>query len=236
MNPIAVFRFAPTEGPGHFASYLERRALNWQLHALDEGAAVPGEARGCSGMVLMGGPMSANDPLPWVPKILDLVRDAVRNGVPVLGHCLGAQLMARALGGEVSVNRYREIGWGAVEVQNNVLAVDWFGDESGFEAFHWHGETFSVPPGATRVLANAHCRNQGFVTGIHLGLQCHIEMTPDLIASWCESGREELAAHAGSPAVQAAVEIRRDLDERLAALHRIADRVYDKWTEGLVRV
>lgn len=235
MQPIAVFRFAPTEGPGHFASYLERRALEWKLHALDDGAGVPANSRGFSGLVLMGGPMSANDPLPWVQKMLELVRDAVRNGIPVLGHCLGAQLMARALGGEVSANRYREIGWGSVEVQQNVLAVDWFGDESDFQAFHWHGETFSIPPGATRVLANGHCRNQGFATGLHLGLQCHIEMTSELIAAWCESGRAELESHAASPAVQSAVEIRTDLEARLAALHRIADRVYDKWIEGLAR-
>ena len=235
MNPVAIFRHFPIEGPGYFATFLERHGIPWQLIRIDAGDAVPSDISAFSGLAFMGGPMSANDPLPWVPEIIELVRNAVRTGVPVLGHCLGAQLMARALGGTVSANPYREIGWGTVDVQNNVLATDWFGDESGFEAFHWHGETFSIPPGATRVLANAHCRNQGFVTGIHLGLQCHIEMTPELIASWCESGRAELEAHAASPAVQSVVEIRRDQEDRLARLHRIADRVYDKWIEGLVR-
>jgi GMP synthase-like glutamine amidotransferase len=101
MRPIAIFRHAPSEGPGYFASYLERKAITWRLVPLDAGQAVPRSARGFAGLVFMGGPMSVNDDLPWINPVLHLIADAVRQDVPVLGHCLGGQLVARAFGGEV---------------------------------------------------------------------------------------------------------------------------------------
>ncbi len=235
MKPIAIFRHARSEGPGYFASYAERRSLPWELIAIDEGAKLPKEARSYAGLVFMGGPMSANDPLPWVPKVLDLMRNAVRNDIPLLGHCLGAQLMARALGGEVRSSTCREIGWGEVQVQDNAVASEWFGDLAGFDAFHWHGETFSIPPGGTRVLSNTLCANQAFALGKHIGLQCHLEMTEELVRLWCSGGRAEIEEHATSPGVQSVVEIERDLEDRLKALQKIADGVYDYWTARLAR-
>src|SRR6185503_3931735 len=104
MKPVAIFRSAPTEGPGYFATYLERRSIPWKLVALDKGEAVPRDARRFSGLVFMGGPMSVNDDLPWIIPALELVRDAVRKDVPVLGHCLGGQLMSKAFGGTVRAN------------------------------------------------------------------------------------------------------------------------------------
>ena len=104
MKPIAIFRHARSEGPGYFATYLERKALPWTLIAMDTGEPVPKNVREFSGIAFMGGPMSVNDPLPWIPPLLELVRDAVRKDVPVIGHCLGGQLMSKALGGIVSAN------------------------------------------------------------------------------------------------------------------------------------
>lgn len=235
MKPIAIFRHTRSEGPGYFASYLDGRSIAWEVIAIDDGIAVPKDARPYSGLVFMGGPMSANDPLPWMPKALELIRDAVRKDIPVLGHCLGGQMMAKALGGEVRANPYREIGWGTVQVQDNAVASEWFGDLPAFDSFHWHGETFSIPPGGTRVLSNAHCANQAFVLGKHLGLQCHIEMTEGLVRVWCRGGREEIAEHAASPGVQPVEDIEHDLEQRLEALHKIADRVYEHWTARLAR-
>src|SRR5262245_55774807 len=114
MKPVAIFRHLAAEGPGHFVTYLTRRNVPWRLVRIDEGEAVPGDPAGFSGLVFMGGPMSANDRLPWIDEILALIRAAVASDVPVLGHCLGAQLMAKALGGEVTRNAVKEIGWGKV--------------------------------------------------------------------------------------------------------------------------
>ena len=235
MKPIAIFRHAPSEGPGYFASYLERKAIAWRLVPLDAGHAVPRSTRGFSGLVFMGGPMSANDELPWIIPALALIADAVRNDVPVLGHCLGGQLMARAFGGEVRAAPVTEIGWGEVAVADNAVAREWMGAIEAFESFHWHGETFSIPPGGTRVLENAHCANQAFALGRHFGMQCHVEMTPEMIAEWVRGGAAEIAQSRDSPGVQAPDEIERDVERRTAALHAVADRIYDRWCEGLSR-
>jgi len=234
MKPVAIFRHVRSEGPGYFATVLERRSIPHRLIAVDDGEPLPRSARAFSGLVFMGGPMSANDDLPWIAPSLALVQDAVRQDVPLLGHCLGAQLMAKALGGEVQPAAVKEIGWGEVTVSDNALAREWFGARAGFTAFHWHGETFSLPPGATRVLGNAHCANQAFVLGKHFGLQCHVEMTAALVRSWCRGGAAEIEAAAASPGVQTAAQMQEALDERVTLLHVVAERVYARWLEGLV--
>jgi GMP synthase-like glutamine amidotransferase len=235
MKPVVIFRHAPGEGPGYFASYLERKAIAWRLVALDAGGAVPRSARGFAGLVFMGGPMSVNDDLPWIIPALSLIADAVRQDVPVLGHCLGGQLLARAFGGEVRAAPVKEIGWGEVAVAGNAVAGEWLGPVQAFEAFHWHGETFSIPPGGTRALENAHCANQAFALGRHFGMQCHVEMTAEMIADWLRGGAAEIAQSKDSPGVQAPAEIERDLERRLGALHAVADRIYERWIEGLTR-
>jgi hypothetical protein len=99
-------------------------------------------------------------------------------------------------------------------------------------AFHWHGETFTIPAGARHVLSGPWCENQGFAIGPHLALQCHIEMTEELVKSWCDTGQREIQ-RSRSPAVQPVSEILQRLDVRVAALHAIADSVYGHWLEGL---
>jgi len=235
MKPVAVFRTAPSEGPGYFATYLERRSIGLQLVALDGGAPVPRDPRPFAGLVFMGGPMSVNDELPWIAPALELMRSAVRNDIPVLGHCLGGQLLAKAFGGTVRANPVKEIGWGEVSVADNQLAREWLGEAASFESFHWHGETFSIPPGATRVLEGPHCVNQAFALGKHFGMQCHVEMTEELVRSWLVSGADEIRACAASPAVQSPDEIEADLQRRLERLHQVADRIYERWTANLSR-
>jgi GMP synthase-like glutamine amidotransferase len=235
MKPVAIFRTARSEGPAYFASYLEARSIAWQLVALDEGAPVPRDPRLFSGLAFMGGAMSVNDDLPWTTPALELIREAMRADLPVLGHCLGGQLLSKACGGTVRAAAYKEIGWGEVRGCDNGVARDWLGELQAFDAFQWHGETFSIPPGATRVLENAHCANQAFAIGRHFAMQCHVEMTEELVRLWVRGGAEEMQAARASPAVQEAEEIERDLERRVQALHEAADRIYGKWTEGLSR-
>jgi GMP synthase-like glutamine amidotransferase len=235
MKPVAIFRASSSEGPGYFATYLERRSIPSRVFKLDSGETVPRDARRYSGLVFMGGPMSVNDDLPWIGPALELAREAVRKDVPLLGHCLGGQLMSKALGGGVKANPVKEIGWGDVSVADNEVAREWAGEVPRFEAFHWHGETFSIPPGGTRVMESTHCANQAFAIGKHFAMQCHVEMTRELIESWLESGAREIAASRSSPGVQDPAEIRRDLEGRIARLHEMANRIYDRWIEGLSR-
>ncbi|MCA1978178.1 MAG: type 1 glutamine amidotransferase [Thiobacillus sp.] len=236
MDPVLVFRHSPTEGPGYFSTFLDRHDIPWKLVRIDAGDAVPDSLNGVSGLCLMGGPMSVNDDLPWIPPVLALIRQAVATGIPVIGHCLGGQLMSKALGGNVGANPVKEIGWGDVRVTDPAAAHPWLGDlTEPTPAFHWHGETFSLPPGAVRILESDHCANQAFVLDDrHLGMQCHVEMTPELIASWCDNGAAEIAA-SDSPAVQTPAAILHDVDARAERLHGLADKIYSRWIQGLKR-
>jgi len=235
MKPVAIFRHVASEGPGYFATFLERNRVPWRVVRIDEGEVVPSSAREFSGLVFMGGPMSVNDGLPWIAPALRLIRSAADAGMPVLGHCLGGQLMAKALGGEVTRNPVREIGWGPVEVLRDPVAERWLGAGlRSFDAFHWHGETFSIPPGATRILSSDHCANQAFALGPHLGLQCHVEMTPELIRAWCRDWEKEVEALARrQPSVQTPAQMLESVDERTRELNSIADVLYRRWLEGL---
>jgi GMP synthase-like glutamine amidotransferase len=179
--------------------------------------------------------MSVNDDLPWIGPAFALIRQAVAESIPVLGHCLGGQLMAKALGGTVGRSPVKQIGWGKVQVADTPAARVWFDGLHAFEAFHWHGEAFTVPEGATVALSDSYCKNQAFVLGKHLALQCHVEMTEEMVKAWCSNGAGEIAASPG-PAVQPVEVIQTSLDERVPALNQVACRLYERWVTGLAEL
>jgi GMP synthase-like glutamine amidotransferase len=235
VKPVAIFRHSATEGPGYFAIALERHNVPWRLVRIDAGEPLPADPYAFSAMAFMGGPMSVNDSLPWIAPVLRMIRAAVAADIPVIGHCLGGQLLAAALGARVSVNPVKEIGWGEIAIANVPEARRWFGLAGAtFSGFHWHGETFSLPPGAQLLASSPYCAHQAFAFGRHFAMQCHVEMTAELIESWCSAGATEIAQSAG-PAVQSPEAIQSNLSERLATLHRIADRIYSCWMEGVER-
>jgi len=173
-----------------------------------------------------------NDDLPWIPPVLEAIRRAVGAAVPCLGHCLGGQLMSKALGGEVTRSPVKEIGWGMVQVGDGADARRWFGDVREFLSFHWHGETFSIPRGATRILGSPYCANQAFALGPHLGMQCHVEMTPEMIRRWYADAGDELRGHIG-PSVQTPEQAEECIAERVRDLNAVAARLYDHWVKHL---
>lgn len=233
MKPVAIFRFSPTEGPGYFGEWLDANGVPRRLFALDRGELVPAESRAFAGIGMMGGPMSVNDDLPWSSVVLGFIRDAVSADVPVIGHCLGGQLLAKSLGASVVRTATPEIGWGDVDVPD-AASNPWFGHRERFRTFQWHYDIFGLPLGAERVLTNAFNPEQAFALGKHVGFQCHIEMTREMVESWCASGGDELPPRS-TGAMQSKVEILEDVDARLATLSRVADDVYAHWARGLVR-
>lgn len=233
MKPVAIFRYARSDEPGHFAIFLSRRGIPWTLFTLDTGVSVPASAQAFSGIGMMGGPMSVNDNLPWISSMLALIREAHERDVPMIGHCLGGQLIAKALGEQVTRSPAIEVGWHDLRADDAALAREWFGDGPRYTAFQWHVESFEIPRGATRVLTNDGCPNQAYVLGKHLGMQCHIEITREILAAWLRNGAEEVAAYK-VPTVQTPAEMERDLDARLQALNALADHAYTRWIEGLV--
>ena len=235
MKPVAIFRHTETEGPGYFATFLEQRSIPWQLFAIDQGVSVPEHAGEFSGIALMGGPMSVNDPLPWIARTCALVRSAVDLEVPVIGHCLGGQLLSKALGGSIMPSPLKEIGWGTAAAESNASARRWLGDEQGtFDVFQWHCETFSLPPAAELVLSSVFCRHQMFALGPHLAMQCHVEMTREMIAEWCAAWPDEVRGLAPLPAsVQTPERMLAEAPARLTSMRRLADRLYSVWCAGL---
>ncbi len=203
------------------------------MFRLDAGEVVPQDLDAWSGFVFMGGPMSVNDDLPWIPPVLELIRRAMAADKACLGHCLGGQLMSKALGGIVNKNAVKEIGWNPVRVEDSAIAKDWLGADLGeWTTFQWHGETFSIPPGATRILTGEACANQAYVIGKSLGMQCHVEMTPEMIEAWCRDWAKE-GADPALPSVQSPQEIQAAMDGNLRTLNRVADRLYTRWIRGL---
>ena len=120
--------------------------------------------------------------------------------------------------------------------ENNADARRWLGDDitdqPQLTAFQWHGETFSLPEGATRILTGTACSNQAFVIGKSLGMQCHTEMTPEMIEAWCIDWAQE-NADPSLPSVQTPEEMRGQLNENLRALRQLSDRLYSSWIKGL---
>ncbi len=233
MKPVAIFRYVAIEGPGYLGDYLDEQNIPWQLIAIDAGESVPCHAGQFSGLVFMGGPLSVNDNLPWMLDAQQLIREAFEKNIPLLGHCLGGQLISKALGGEVTVNPVKEIGWGEVSVSDNDIARSWFGDLKGFPAFHWHGESFALPQGATHILSSQHCVNQAWAIGKHLALQCHVEMTSAMITAWCEAGAGEIEANLGSPAVKSGLDTQQQTAELLPQMNSVARRLYANWVASL---
>lgn len=233
MKPVAIFRHFHTEGPGYLADFLDAHSIPWQLIRIDADDAVPSSTEGYSGLVFMGGPMSVNDDLPWISQVCALIRQAVERDIPVLGHCLGGQLISKSLGGKVTRNPVKEIGWGRVTVADNVTAHMWFGDVVAFDAFHWHGETFNMPPGAVHLLSSEYCVNQGYAIGKTFGLQCHVEMTGQMIRDWCAVGADEVAASLTSPGVQPVDVIEAQTAAKLPQMQKVAHVLYSRWIRGL---
>jgi GMP synthase-like glutamine amidotransferase len=176
----------PFEGPGEIAPLLKDRGFLLRTLPVWETEVFP-NPEDVSFVVLMGGPMSVNDTEvhPWLVQEIDWLRQVLHCGIPVLGVCLGAQLMAVALGGEVRRNPHREIGWWPIE------AVD----ESGasLTVLHWHGETFTLPEGSVWMEKSQACAHQSFRWGRNaIALQYHIESTESSLARLMDHCRSEL--------------------------------------------
>lgn len=183
---VLVFRHAPFEHLGLIGPALQSAGIRIEYVDSCNGWPAASELENAAGLVFMGGPMSANDDLPWIPRELALIERAARACKPVLGICLGAQLVAKALGARVYRNPVKEIGWYPVYWTEAGLRDALLGGLSGPETvFHWHGETFDLPAGAEWLAYSEGCLHQAFRVGDSVyGFQFHLEVTPEMIADW----------------------------------------------------
>jgi GMP synthase (glutamine-hydrolysing) len=234
MTPVLILQYFWQDGTGFFETHLRARGRPWRLVRLYDGEAAPDELTGYGGLAILGGPMSVNDELPQLRAGEKRVAEALRRGVPVLGHCLGGQLLAKVAGAAVTRAPQVEIGWSQIEATASPLARHWFGAER-FPMFQWHNESFGLPPGAELIATGAHCRHQAYALGRqHIGMQFHCEMDESKVELWLDAnGQAEIAQHAASPGVQTPVRIRERTPALLPQSQKVAAAIYDRWLDVL---
>lgn len=185
----------PFEGPGYILDWVRKKGHKLHYTKFHEGDALP-DASALDLLIIMGGPMNVFDfhMHSWMEEEIDWVKEFIASEKPVLGICLGAQILAAALGEEVYPGPHKEIGW------HNLQFFPSLGDFKIFKelptsrkVFHWHGDTFNIPEGATRIAASQAFPNQGFIYKNNvMALQFHLEVGPESVKKLVENCRDEL--------------------------------------------
>ncbi|WP_041623382.1 type 1 glutamine amidotransferase [Spirochaeta thermophila] len=218
---VLFVQHVPFERPFLIEEYLRERGARCASVCLSSGERLPDEIPDV--VVLMGGPMSVHDEerYPWLREEKAFIRRSIEEGIRLLGVCLGAQLLAEVLGGEVRKARGREIGWFPVYVTPEASGHPWMeGVPPSLMAFHWHGEEVTLPPGALHLFYNHHTEVQGFLYEDRiLGLQFHLEGTPETGEALLTACADECAD--GGPSVQDPQTIREGFSRYLTQTRRI---------------
>jgi GMP synthase-like glutamine amidotransferase len=194
-----ILQHLDREGPGFIADLCQQRGLGVNIVRLDRGASVPVALETGDVLVVMGGSMGVADMAdaryPFLAREVELLRRVLAKKQPVLGVCLGAQLLAHAAGSRVYPNQrpdalgvprpWREVGFGDVTLLGSDPSL--VGLPKTIPVLHWHGDTFDLPAGSVRLAQNDVCANQAFRIGRHaFGLQFHVETNAALVRTWAE--------------------------------------------------
>jgi GMP synthase (glutamine-hydrolysing) len=227
MADVLILQHVRPEPPGTIADALDNVGLSHRTVEIHRDDPVP-ETLDADGLVVMGGPMGVGDvdDRPHLSRELDLIEQALRDERPVLGVCLGSQLLAHALGADVRSAPEKEIGWDEVHLTDAAAEDPLFRDvDDPFPAFHWHGDVFDLPDGAVRLARTAQTKHQAFRYGdAAYGLLFHLEATPKTVAWMTRAFQDELAEEGLDGAA-----IRRAAMPREPALRETAATVFGQW-------
>ncbi len=202
---VHYLQHVPFEGLGSIEPWLEKAGYQISVTKFFESAILP-DFKSIDLLIVMGGPMSVNDEdvYPWIVTEKRFIREAIESGIPVLGICLGAQLIVSAMGATVYMNSEKEIGWYPIQ-GTSPIGNSAFKFPSLSTVFHWHGETFDLPEGATLLARSEGCENQAFqLNSSVIGLQFHLETTPESAKAIVSNCSNELVQ---SKYIQTEVEI-----------------------------
>ena len=229
MAKIYVLQHHPVENLGTIADALEGAALAWQYVRIHEGHQVPVDMKGAGGLIVMGGPMGVyqTDKYPWLRDEMRLIEQAVKGEIPVLGICLGAQIVAAALGAKVVKNPAgKEIGWHRVTITDAANEDRLFrGIAAAITPFHWHGDIFELPAGATSLASSEKTPCQAFRYGSSTyGLQFHVEVTQESVAAMASEWPRELEKEKIS-----AAEMIGATAGHLPQLELLSDAIFGRW-------
>lgn len=233
MAKIYVLQHHPVENLGSIADALEGAALAWQYVRVADGQPVPADMKGAGGLVVMGGPMGVyqTDRYPWLRDEMRLIEDAIKSNLPVLGVCLGAQIVAAALGAKVERNPAgKEIGWHPIRLSDAAKDDRLLrGLPATLRPFHWHGDIFELPRGAVSLASSEKTPCQAFRHGERTyAFQFHFEVTRESVSSMADAFAKELVREnidGGSMIAQSA--------EFMPALEKIADSVFSRWASPI---
>jgi len=235
VTSAIVLQHTPTEGPERIATLLAARSVRCETLPLYDGAPVPDVVGRDQLLVVMGGPMGVGDvddpKYPYLAAEIALLRKLVARGAPVLGICLGSQLLAAATGARVYPNTrpgtdgkpvaVREVGWGPIDL-HNVSEPALAGLPAQPQVLHWHGDTYDLPAGAVHLASTPACRNQAFRIGRAVGLQFHPELERETIELWV---REDADYVRGALGPDGGARILADTDRHYAAARPIWERL-----------
>jgi len=230
MNPVLILQFMDNDAPAYLGTWLHRRGMATDLRLATSSRGFPERIDGYSALALLGGSMSANDDLPFLHTAQRLVDQAMHHDIPVLGHCLGGQLMARTLGARVAASPAPEVGWHRMQGTDAAASQQWFGPAATHQVFHWHYEAFDLPAGSQGLATSEQCPHQAFAIGPHLGMQFHVEVDAAKVEWWLthhdpqyeQSQREFDTVHHAD-------RIRLDTARCLEKQQRLAHRIYGRW-------
>lgn len=235
MKPVLILQHQLPENAAYLTTWLERNRVQYQIVNAGAGEEFPTSIEPYSALAVMGGGMSANDPLPSNYQAIKLIRQAMNQDIPVIGHCLGGQLMAKALGGTIQASPKPEIGWQPIKYENDPLVEEWFGSDPTDTVIHWHYESFSIPYGAVRLARSSACPNQAFAYGKHLAMQFHIEINETKIDSWVNDDDPKWSqARQLFESCQDKITMLNGIPYHLSKHQATADRIYTKWLETTV--
>ncbi|MFZ5790551.1 MAG: type 1 glutamine amidotransferase [Pseudomonadota bacterium] len=233
---ILIIQNEPLSPSGIVGERIAARDADADIRLPHQGDALPGTADGYAGCVVLGGPQHAMDDARWpaLADVVETIREFHREGRPLLGICLGSQLMARAFGAPVRRHTHLEIGF-------HELAVTPAGEKDSLlsglgpqtHILQWHEDTFDLPEGAEHLMAGEGCRNQAFRLGERAyAFQCHFEATPAIVENWFGLCEESLGKHIGRERVPAEIErLRAQWPQHGAAARRFAETVTDRWLD-----
>jgi len=217
---IQCLQHVPFEGPAAIGDWAAKMGYPLTTTPLFAGAALPDQAD-FDWLVAMGGPMGVQDQglYPWLADEKRLLRDTIDRGKTLVGVCLGAQLIAEALGARVFANPHKEIGWFPIELTASGRESRAVGSlPARLEVFHWHGDTFDLPRGAVHLARSQACEHQAFLfEGRVLGLQFHVESTPASVRDLVANCADEICP---GPYIQSAERILAAGDEDYRRIHQ----------------
>ena len=230
MRPVLILQHQVPERPAYLTTWLDQHGIEYETRNAGAGDAFPATIEPYSALAVMGGGMSANDDLISNRQAEILILQAMRLDRPVIGHCLGGQLMTRALGGTVGPSPQPEIGWQRIDYDTDLLVEHWFGSDPTPRVIQWHYEAFSVPQGAVRLATSSACPNQAWALGPHLAMQFHIEMDERKAQEWAaDEDPKWTQALTEYNTVQDSKSILDGIGPHLAQHQATADHIYRAW-------